>query len=189
MGLEGQFIRLREERESDLEFLLNLRNTLETQGWSKTLPTDYTLPMYAQRYREREFSFDRMDGRFTIEHKGTLEPVGTVGYSFLEPRFSAMIGIAIAKKFWSEGFAFEAQNLLVDFIFVELGVRVIRLWTHSGNPKAVALAERAGFKVSVRQREAIFKHGQLFDNLVMDMLREEYYARHPDLEDKLPAPF
>jgi RimJ/RimL family protein N-acetyltransferase len=61
----------------------------------------------------------------------------------------------------------------------------VRLFTHSGNPRAVRLAEKAGFQVAVRQRQSIFKNGQLYDNLVMDMLREEYFARHRELNDNL----
>jgi RimJ/RimL family protein N-acetyltransferase len=71
-------------------------------------------------------------------------------------------------------------------LFDELGLRVVRLWTHSGNPRAVGSAEKLGFTLSYRQREGIFKDGQLFDNIGMDMLREEYYAKHPELTDHLP---
>jgi len=39
----------------------------------------------------------------------------------------------------------------------------------------------------MRERQAIFKNGQLFDNLMMDLLREEYYAHHPEMVDHLPA--
>ena len=77
--------------------------------------------------------------------------------------------------------------MLLAFLYQELGLRVVRLYTHSGNPRAVKLAGKSGFQVSVRQREAIFKNGELYDNLVMDMLREEYIARHPELADKLPV--
>jgi len=66
-------------------------------------------------------------------------------------------------------------------------LRVARLFTHSGNPRAVRLAEKSGFRVSMRERQAIFKNGQLFDNLMMDLLREEYYAHHPEMVDHLPA--
>jgi hypothetical protein len=59
-------------------------------------------------------------------------------------------------------------------------------WTHSGNHRAVGLAKKSGFQSSYRQRGAIFKNGQLLDNLQMDLLREEYYAQHPALTDHLP---
>jgi hypothetical protein len=35
-------------------------------------------------------------------------------------------------------------------------------------------------------REAIFKDGRLYDNLIIDLLREEYFALHPELADTLP---
>ena len=84
------------------------------------------------------------------------------------------------------GAAYDAQELLLKFLFHELGLRVVRLYTQSGNVGAMKLAGKAGFQVSVRQREAIFKGGQRFDNIEMDLLREEYYALHPELEDNLP---
>lgn len=46
--------------------------------------------------------------------------------------------------------------------------------------------------VSVRRSEsplAIFKAGRHADNLSMDILREEWYAIHPHLEDRMIDPF
>ena len=186
MPLEGKMTILREEREEDMPFLLDLRNNLETQGFTKSLPTDYTLPMYTKRFESREFSFDRGDGRFVIVHKDSGELAGTIGYTNHEPRHAATIGIAVSKEFWGTGLAYDAQEVLLEFLFHELGLRVVRLWTNSGNPKAIKLAERSGFKQSGRTRESVFRKGKLFDNVVMDMLREEYYALHPELEDGFP---
>jgi len=186
MALEGQLVRLREERPEDMLPLAQLRNDLETQAWSKTLPPDYTERMYQKRFDERSFSFDRSDARFIIEEKQTGELAGTILYSGLEPRFAANVGIMVAKKFWGTGIASDAQDVLLKFLFLELGLRVVRLFTHSGNQRAVRLAEKAGFKVSVRVRQGIYKNGELYDNLRMDLLREEYFALHPELVDHLP---
>lgn len=186
MPLEGTIVTLREERADDLDFLQSLRNDLDTQAWSKTLPPDYTGPMFRKRFEAREFSFDRNDGRFIIVHRETGELAGTVSYTGLEPRFAATIGIMVARKFWNTGVAPDAQETLLRFLFMELGVRVVRLWTHSGNPRAVKLAAKSGFKVSQRRRQSVFKSGELYDNLLIDLLREEYFARHPELEDHLP---
>lgn len=187
MALEGELVILREERSEDMQPLVELRNDLETQAWSKTLPPDYTVPMYLKRFEEREFAFDRKDGRFIIESKATREFAGTISYTGLQPRWSTIIGIMLAKKFWGSGFAFDAQEVMLKFLFEELGLQVVRLFTHSGNPRAVGLAQKSGFQVSMRQREAIFKNGQVYDNLMMDLLREEYYEGHPDLADHLPS--
>jgi RimJ/RimL family protein N-acetyltransferase len=187
MPLEGKLTILREEREEDMPFLLDLRNNLPTQGFTKSLPTDYTLPMYMKRFESREFSFDRGDGRFVIVQKDSGELAGTIGYSGHEPRHAATIGIAIAERFWGTGLAYDAQEVLLHFLFEELGLRVVRLWTNSGNPAAVKLAERSGFKVSLRRRESVFRLGGVYDNLTMDLLREEYYQARPELKDNLPG--
>ena len=188
MALEGKLVVLREERPEDMKPLADLRNDLETQAWSKTLPPDYTERMYMKRFEQREFAYDRDDGRFIIESKAAHEFAGTISYTGLEPRWSATIGIMVTKKFWGSGFAHDAQEVLLRFMFEELGLRVIRLYTHSGNPRAVSLAQKAGFQISVRQRQSIFKNCEMYDNLMMDLLREEYYARSPELVDHLPAP-
>ncbi len=186
MPLKGKKVILREVREGDLPLLLALRNDLDTQGWSQTLPTDYTLHTYQRQYEEDSYSTKRRRARFVIETKDTKEVAGNITYYSYTPRFSVIFGIAIAKQFWSAGLAYDAQETLLHFLFEELGVRVVRLWTTSSNEKAIRLAERSGFKVAARLREAIIRRGKLADNVTMDMLREEYYALHPELEDRLP---
>lgn len=187
MPLEGKLVILREQRREDLSLLVAMRNDMSTQAWSKALPPDYTEPMYAKRFEAREFSYEPTAAHFSIEHRQSGKWVGFIGYSNLEPRFSTSIGITIAKEFWGTGAAFDAQEVLLRFLFEELGLRVVRLWTHSGNPQAVDLALRSGFKVSGRQRQAVFVRGELHDNLLVDLLREEYYARHAELVDRLPT--
>jgi RimJ/RimL family protein N-acetyltransferase len=187
MPLEGELVILREERRQDLNFLRALRNDLVTQAWSKTLPPDYTQPTYVKRFEAREFSYDPREGRFVIVHRDTGQRAGYIGYTELERRFSTTIGLIVAREFWGTGVALDAQEVLLRFLFQELGLRVVRLWTHSGNPRAVELAKKSGFQVSARMREAIFKAGQRHDNLILDLLREEYFAQHPELEDHLPS--
>lgn len=186
MPLDGKKVRLREVRESDLPILLALRNDLETQGWSQTLPPDYTMVTYQKQYDEETFSTKRRRARFIIETLDTGEVAGNITYYSYQPRHSVTFGIAIAKQFWSAGLAYDAQETLLHFLFEELGVRVVRLWTTGSNEQAIRLAKRSGFKIAYRLREAIIRRGKLADNVSMDMLREEYYALHPELEDHLP---
>jgi RimJ/RimL family protein N-acetyltransferase len=186
MALEGKTVLIREERESDMQFLVDLRNDLDTQGFTKSLPTDYTLPMYRKRFENTEFSYQRDDARFILEDKESGDLAGLISYYSMQSRLSVVIGIVVAKQFWGTGLAFDAQETLVRFVFEELGVRVVRLYTNSGNPAAMKLAERSGFKVCTRMREAVFRRGELFDNVVMELLREDFYTSHPKLEDNLP---
>lgn len=186
MALEGKLVVLREEQPEDMPRLTALRNDLETQAWNKTIPPDYTDSMYMKSFEAREFSYAPKEGRFIIISRENGEFAGSILYTELHPRWSAMIGIVIVKKFWGTGFALDANEVLLKFLFIELGLRVVRLYTHSGNPRAVRLAEKSGFKIGVRQRQSVFKDGELYDNLVLDLLREEYFAQHTQLVDKLP---
>lgn len=187
MPLDGELVTLREERPEDMPLLTALRNDLDTQAWSKALPPDYTENMYLKRFQAREYSYDPQEGRFIIVSSASGEFAGTISYTGLEPRWAATIGLMVEKKFWGTGIALDAQETLLNFLFLELGLRVIRLYTHSGNPRAVGLAKKSGFQVSVRHRQAIFKNGEIFDSIVMDLLREEYFALHQQLVDNLPS--
>jgi len=189
MPIEGTLVTLREEREGDAELLAALRNDLDTQAWSKTLPPDYTVPMLRKRYETREFNYDPLEGRFIVEERSTGTAIGYIGYNGLQRRHSVGIGVMFSKNAWGKGYAEEANELLVTFLFVELGVQVVQLWTHSGNPRAIGLAEKVGFKIAARMHNAIYKNGTLLDNVVMDQIREEFYARHPELTDGLGNPF
>ena len=189
MAIEGTKVRLREERLDDVDFLAALRNDLDTQAWPKSLPPHYTREMLAKRYEAREFSFNPDEGRFIVEEIETGDRVGFIGYMGLEPRFSASLGVMIAKHFWGSGYSFEANDLLLRFLFEELGLRVVRLWTHSMNHRAIALAEKLGFRTTVQFRRSVYREGRLGGAVVMDMTRQEFYAGLPDLTDTLPDPF
>lgn len=189
MAIEGIQVRLREERADDIDFVTALRNDLDTQAWPKSLPPHYTREMMAKRYEAREFSFEPDEGRFIIEEKETGDRVGFVGYMGLEPRFSAGLGVMVAKHYWGSGHGLEANDLLLRFMFDELGLRVIRIYTHSLNPRAIALAKKLGFQETARFRRSIYRNGQLGGSVVMDITRQEFYARREDLTDNLPDPF
>jgi ribosomal-protein-alanine N-acetyltransferase len=184
--LIGNLVILREERTEDLAKQVALRNDLDTQAWSKALPPDFTQEMYEARYTKREFSFDRTDGKFTIISKKNNEYIGHISYSEYSERFSATIGIVVDKQYWGTGMAYDAQEVLLKFLFLELGVRVVRLWTQSGNIGMVRLAKKSGFQVSATIRQTVYIRGKINDTLVVDLLREEYFQRHPELIDTLP---
>lgn len=187
MPMEGNLVILREERPEDMPKLAALQNDLDTQGWGKSLPPDYTENMYMKRFEGREFSYDPKEARFTVVSKESGEFAGMISYYGLRPRWSVILGILMDKKIWGTGFAFDAQEVLLKFLFTELGLRVVRVFTTSGRPHAVNLAKKSGFIVTARQRQAVIRHGELYDTVMMDLLREEYFANHPDLVDNLPA--
>ena len=140
--------------------------------------------MIRSRYAGKTFEYRRESAYFVVEERASGEPAGAAMYTDLVDRHEAQIGIMISRRHWGSGLAVEASDLLLHFLFEELGLVVVRLWTQSGNPRAIGLAEKLGFRPAARFREAIWKGGEYRDNLVMDLLREEWYSRHPDLVDR-----
>lgn len=189
MALEGELCLLREVRESDLEVFVRLRNDLATQAWSRTLPPDYTIDMMRSRYLERSFDYKRSDGIFVIEATDDGSAVGTISYTGVIDRMEAVWGIALDRDRWGTGIAREATDLLLRFMFLELGLKVIRLYTQTENERAVAAFRTVGFVEAARLPLSIYKAGRMAENLVMDMLREEWFERHPELTDTLVDPF
>jgi RimJ/RimL family protein N-acetyltransferase len=189
MPLTGERVTLRELRRPDFPMLVELRNDLDTQAWSRTLPPDYTLEMIEKRYGGGEFEFRRDSAMFMIETVEDAETVGFVAYNGLVDRMEATLGVAVLRSHWGSGVTMEACQLLLRFLFEELGLKVVRLWTQSGNGRAVGSAEKLGFAVAARHRQAIFKGGEYHDNIAMDLLRQEWYAHHPELVDELVDPF
>jgi RimJ/RimL family protein N-acetyltransferase len=186
MSLKGKLVILREERPEDMPRLVALQNNMDTQAWGKSLPPEYTENMYLKRFQAREFSYDPKDARFIIVSKETSEFAGMISYSNLRPRWSAMLGIMMDKKYWGSGFAVDAQEVLLKFIFLDLGLRVVQIFTSSDRPHAIKLAKKSGFRISGRRRQAAFRNGEMSDGLLMDLRREEYFANHPDLVDTMP---
>jgi len=180
--LTGTLVRLRPVRDTDFEFFASLRNDLRTQGWNQRLPPNFTAQISKERYeesRKREHA-----GLFAIETtEGAL--IGSTNYAEGPPRWAATFGIMISPEYWGKGHAPEAQELLLRFLFEERGLRVVRLWTNSWNERAMKAAGKLGFRVAARLRESAVFEGRVVDTIMMDLLREEFFALR-GLEDKMP---
>ena len=180
--MTGKLIRLRPHKEEDYEFFAALKNDLRTQAWNQRLPPRATVKTVA-KWVEKEY--EKPDcGTWSIE---TLEGelVGHIGYGEGPLRFAASIGVITGVDFWGKGYAMEAHELLLEFLFEERGIQVIRLWTQAGGERGVAAAQKIGFKISARFREGSIIGGKLVDGIYMDMLREEYYESR-GMVDHLP---
>ena len=182
--LEGELVRIRPVKDDDLGYLAGLKNNLMTQGWNQRLPPNVTAEKIGKRFRETNEKPNR-----AILAMETLDGplLGNINYHEETPRHDASIGIVMGTEFWGKGYAHEAQELLLHFLFVERNIAVVRLWTQPGFPWAQKAAEKLGFKVSVRFRENTIIDGKVVDSLCMDMLREEYFQDR-QLEDKAGKP-
>ena len=170
-ALEGKLVKLRPPIEADYEYLASLKNDPPTQGWSQRIPSNYSPEKIKDRFKKVN---DKQNSAvYCIEAMdGTL--IGNISFEEYSPRFCAVFGIATGVEHWGKGYAEEAQEMILHYLFVERGILVARLWTQSGNKQAVRAADKLGFKISSRTRNGCLMDGVITDNLSMDMLREEY---------------
>ena len=182
--LEGKLVRLRPIKKEDFEYLADLKNNLKTQGWNQRLPPKYTPELIEEGFKK---ALDKPNtARLAIQTKdGTL--IGDISYGEDLPRHDATFGLVIGTEHWGKGYAKEAQELLLHFLFVERGLAVVRLWTQTGFPWASKAAIKLGFKEMVRFRENSIIDGKVVDCLYMDMLREEYFESR-GLVDEVKGP-
>lgn len=87
---------------------------------------------------------------------------------------SIRIGIDIVPKYRRLGFAYEAYQLLIKYIFHQLGLNRIWLLVLENNLPALALYKKLGFKKEGRQRQAIFRNNQFYDYLMLSLLAKQY---------------
>ncbi|MFO7618912.1 MAG: GNAT family protein [Thermoplasmata archaeon] len=183
-NLQGKLVRLRPVKEDDYEYFAGLKNNLMTQAWNQRLPLNFTPEKMKKRFQEANdkphsaiLAIEALDG--------TL--LGNINYHEELPRFSASFGIAMGREHWGKGLGEEAQELIIEFLFVQRGVQVVRLWTQGGFPWALKAAQKLGFKPMVRFRDNTIIDGKIVDTIYMDILREEYFESR-NLEDNVKGP-
>lgn len=110
------------------------------------------------------------------EGKETL--IGMMGLMrFKESARQAEIGYWLGKRFWGEGYAGEALELMLEFGFKKLKLLKIYAKVMHPNVASSKLLERNGFTLEGRLRKMIKKNGQWMDDLCYGLLREEWESR------------
>ncbi|MFZ5909877.1 MAG: GNAT family N-acetyltransferase [Chloroflexota bacterium] len=88
--------------------------------------------------------------------------------------FGIMIG---DKSIWGQGYGTETLGLILRHGFRTLNLNRVYLRVYSDNGRAIRAYEKAGFVHEGRMRQAIYKHGNYQDVLLMSVLRREWDAR------------
>lgn len=93
----------------------------------------------------------------------------------------AGMGISLGeKKHWGQGYGTDAVLTLCGFGFAQMNLHRIFLHALAENARAIRCYEKCGFQHEGRLREAMFKHGQYRDLVVMAILEGEYAERFPE---------
>ena len=107
---------------------------------------------------------------------GSGAMIGSVSRYHLDSTGWTALGIAIYDpEHWGRGYATEALRLWIDVVFgAYIDAHRLDLRTWSGNLGMMRVAERLGFTLEARFREARLVEGERYDGLGYGLLREEW---------------
>lgn len=90
-------------------------------------------------------------------------------------RSSATIGIALGEgEYMNKGYGTEAMALLLHYGFNHLNLHNIQLAYVSYNTRGEKAYHKLGFREIGRRREAIRMNGKYYDEILMDLLEDEF---------------
>ena len=115
---------------------------------------------------------------FAVRLLENNELLGNIGFNSIgEIHRTAEIGIMLGNpKYQRKGYGMEALNLLLDYGFSFLNLRNIYLKVFEYNEAAYNLYKKVGFKEVGRLRKAVEIMGKTYDEIIMDMLKEEFQS-------------
>jgi ribosomal-protein-alanine N-acetyltransferase len=178
--IEGKLINLRAREMDDLERNYRWINDREV---TRHLSMRYPVSLAAEEAWMREGASQPMafggNVFFAIETKDG-EHIGNINFHEMSAeQRKARLGVVIGEKsYWSKGYGTDAMLTFLRFAFDEMNLHRIDLTVDADNPRAIACYRKCGFVEEVRMRQARFKRGQYGDELVMGVLRDEFYALH-----------
>lgn len=128
---------------------------------------------------EREFiiqSLKQQNHMFGIIDQETDQAIGRIGLFNLHlVDRHAMLGIVIGdQKYWGRGFGQDSINLILDYAFNILNLHNVMLGTFEFNTRSITCYQKVGFKEIGRRRQARIIAGKKYDEILFDILEEEY---------------
>lgn len=171
--LESKNVNLRLMEKEDVPLLVEWWNSLEFQG--KYFPVlqksksqalqEFENPSPVQvAIGERQFMIEKKDGT----------RIGHVGYGKDILHDWIEIGYDIVPSERRKGYATEAIQIMVDYLFLHKDIPRILVCTDARNMAAIRAAERAGFKREGIVRKGGFTKGKFVDACLLGILREEW---------------
>lgn len=115
-----------------------------------------------------------------IAHNNEL--IGAIGLKMKEDvyRISAEIGYYLDEGFWGKGIMTSAVNGMIGYAFSTFDVNRIYAGIFSWNPASIRVLEKCGFTLEGTMRQSIIKKGQILDEHIYSILKDEYHdENHP----------
>jgi len=169
--LTGTNICLREVRELDLEIFQKYRN-----NYTDSINYRTVKPLTSENQKKYWLEVINSPNHivFTILEKFTQKVIGEIRASNINQYHSAEIGLWIIPECRHKGYASEALQLLLEFIFGRANINRIEAQIASTNKDSVKFFTKNQFKCEGILREATYYDFEYHNVIVMSMLKQEY---------------
>jgi RimJ/RimL family protein N-acetyltransferase len=178
--IKGQRLTLRAIERDDLPRYVAWLNDPEVNQYLKPT-TPFNLEDEVDWYENQRKDDTCLNLAMVITETG--QHIGSIGLMHIDRRDQgAELGIAIGDKTqWHKGYGREAIHLLLDFTFNTFNLHRVFLRVDANHSGAIRCYTECGFVKEGRLRENVFRQGKFQDQLVMSVLRPEYYPpTHPN---------
>ncbi len=106
---------------------------------------------------------------------GDLDSVGVVALPWVfEDTQSAFLMYWIAPEHQGNGYATEATELMLDYVFGECGFHKVAAYVHETNDASAAVLESLGFEREGTLRQEVFTDGEWIDEYRYAVLADEW---------------
>ncbi len=177
--LIGEKVRLRGYKEEDIQLAYEYMNDPEViLNLSTGVPYPVTLEMEKQWFESQKEMKNTYN--FAIEALEEGIYIGGCGINTLDLKNGvAIVGIFIGhEEYRGKGYGTDAMKVLIDFIFNQINVNKVQLNVFGFNERAIKSYKKSGFVEEGRIRQRLFRNGKYQDQIVMGILRDEYFGKY-----------
>jgi RimJ/RimL family protein N-acetyltransferase len=162
---------LRLPKEGDLKEIRSLRNEFST--WSMLTDPTILTDLDEKKWLD---GLSWSTGRMYLIACDEIHPfIGLVRMDEWDKQNrSIRIGADVAVRLRRQGYGHKIYETLKRYCFDYLNCHRIWLAVLESNKAAMALYKKVGFCVEGRYREAVFRHGEYLDYILMSVLEREY---------------
>ncbi len=174
--LETERLVLRPSSLSDALDIYNLRSdpsVAKYQGWRPKSIEEVS----AQLEKENNLPFNKVNTwyRLILEVKTNANVIGEIGLHFVDEQNAQVeIGISLAPTFQHSGYAKEALNAVLDYLFHTLKKHRVYASIDPRNTSADALLRKLRFRKEAHFVKSYFHLGEWLDDVIYAQLKEEY---------------
>jgi RimJ/RimL family protein N-acetyltransferase len=171
--LQGKNVRLRKRDKEDLDFFFEFWNSLNCYGEFEAIQPQISREE-AQKRIERTDLSDNVGWTWFVVEKKDGTKIGFIVHFTVQPSGHVEIGYALVPEEKGKGYGTEALLIMTDYLFITKDIVRIQATTDVRNIASQRILEKAGFQREGTLRKAGFIRGQLQDDYLYSILREEW---------------